>query len=254
MAVSLVYETHSIALDNERGFATGWLPGELSEAGREAARALGERRRNDGLDCVFASDLRRAVETAEIAFAGSDLEVREEARLRECNYGELNGAPVERLEPRTRFVDEPFPGGQSYRECVEEMRAFLGDVATEFDGRRVLVIAHSAQRWALKHLLEGVPLEEAIEVGNSVEYGLSASIYTQDVNKAFTAMREMYTGIFYVNAPTIGAETHLPFGGTKGTGNGHREAGQAALDVFTEWKSVYVDYSGTLQRAQIDNQ
>ncbi len=95
-------------------------------------------------------------------------------------------------------------------------------------------------------------LEEAISVGNSVEYGLSASIYTQDINKAFTAMREMYTGIFYVNAPTIGAETHLPFGGTKGTGNGHREACVQALEVFSEWKSIYIDFSGKLQRAQID--
>ena len=95
-------------------------------------------------------------------------------------------------------------------------------------------------------------LEEAIEIGNGVEYGLSASIYTQDINRAFTAMRDLYTGIFYVNAPTIGAEVHLPFGGTKNTGNGHREAGVAALDVFSEWKSVYVDFSGRLQRAQID--
>jgi acyl-CoA reductase-like NAD-dependent aldehyde dehydrogenase len=95
-------------------------------------------------------------------------------------------------------------------------------------------------------------LEEAIEIGNGVEYGLSASIYTQDINRAFTAMRDLYTGIFYVNAPTIGAEVHLPFGGTKNTGNGHREAGVAALDVFSEWKSIYIDFSGRLQRAQID--
>jgi aldehyde dehydrogenase (NAD+) len=95
-------------------------------------------------------------------------------------------------------------------------------------------------------------LDEAISIGNSVEYGLSASIYTQDINRAFVAMRELYTGIFYVNAPTIGAEVHLPFGGTKNTGNGHRESGIAALDLFSEWKSVYVDYSGKLQRAQID--
>jgi aldehyde dehydrogenase (NAD+) len=94
--------------------------------------------------------------------------------------------------------------------------------------------------------------DEAIEIGNHVQYGLSASIYTQDINKAFTAMRDLDTGIFYVNAPTIGAEVHLPFGGTKATGNGHREAGTAALDVFSEWKSVYVDFSGRLQRAQID--
>jgi aldehyde dehydrogenase (NAD+) len=94
--------------------------------------------------------------------------------------------------------------------------------------------------------------EEAVAIGNGVEYGLSASIYTQDINRAFAAMRDMYTGIFYVNAPTIGAEVHLPFGGTKATGNGHREAGTAALDVFSEWKSVYIDFSGRLQRAQID--
>ena len=101
-------------------------------------------------------------------------------------------------------------------------------------------------------VLRCASLEEAVEVANDVAYGLSASIYTRDINKAFTAMRDVYTGIFYVNAPTIGAEVHLPFGGTKATGNGHREAGTAALDVFSEWKSVYVDFSGKLQRAQID--
>jgi aldehyde dehydrogenase (NAD+) len=95
-------------------------------------------------------------------------------------------------------------------------------------------------------------LEEAVEIANGVRYGLSAAIYTSDVNRAFRAMNDMYTGIFYVNASTIGAEVHLPFGGTKATGNGHREAGTQVLDIFTEWKSVYVDYSGKLQRAQID--
>ena len=95
-------------------------------------------------------------------------------------------------------------------------------------------------------------LEEGIRIANSVPYGLSGSIYTQDVNKAFTAMRDFETGIFYVNSSTIGAEVHLPFGGMKDTGNGHREAGIAGLDVFTEWKSIYVDFSGHLQKAQID--
>jgi acyl-CoA reductase-like NAD-dependent aldehyde dehydrogenase len=95
-------------------------------------------------------------------------------------------------------------------------------------------------------------LDEAVEIANGVRYGLSAAIYTQDVNRAFRAMNDMYTGIFYVNSSTIGAEVHLPFGGTKATGNGHREAGTQVLDIFTEWKSIYVDYSGKLQRAQID--
>ena len=95
-------------------------------------------------------------------------------------------------------------------------------------------------------------LEEAIDVANDVKYGLSSAIYTQDVNQAFYATQELYTGICYVNSATIGAEVHLPFGGTKGTGNGHREAGTQVLDIFTEWKSIYVDYSGKLQKAQID--
>lgn len=94
--------------------------------------------------------------------------------------------------------------------------------------------------------------EEAIEANNSVQYGLSSSIFTRDVNQVFQAQRDLDTGIVYVNAGTTGAEIHLPFGGTKGTGNGHRDSGVQALDVFTEWKAVYVDYSGKLQRAQID--
>ena len=95
-------------------------------------------------------------------------------------------------------------------------------------------------------------LAEAVEVNNRVAYGLSSAIFTQNVNQAFEAMRDLTTGIVYVNAGTIGAEVHLPFGGTRGTGNGHREAGTAALEVFSEWKSIFVDYSGKLQRAQID--
>jgi acyl-CoA reductase-like NAD-dependent aldehyde dehydrogenase len=94
--------------------------------------------------------------------------------------------------------------------------------------------------------------DDAIRVANGIRFGLSSSIFTRDVNRAFRAMRDLQTGITYVNAGTIGAEVHLPFGGMKETGNGHREAGQAALDVFTEWKSIYVDYSGKLQKAQID--
>jgi len=103
-------------------------------------------------------------------------------------------------------------------------------------------------------LIEVGSLEEAIEVNNSVKFGLSSSIFTRDVNRVFKAQRDLDTGIVYVNAGTTGAEIHLPFGGTKGTGNGHRDSGVAALDVYTEWKSVYVDFSGKLQRAQIDTE
>jgi len=97
-------------------------------------------------------------------------------------------------------------------------------------------------------------LENAIEIANGIEYGLSSALYTKDVNKAFSAIRDLYAGITYINAPTIGAEVHLPFGGTKATGNGHREGGIGAIDFYTEWKSVYVDYSDKLQKAQIDRE
>jgi aldehyde dehydrogenase (NAD+) len=102
-------------------------------------------------------------------------------------------------------------------------------------------------------IIEVDTLEEAIEVNNRSQYGLSTSIFTRDVNQAFTAMRDIFSGLVYINHGTTGAEIQFPFGGIRGTGNGHREAGQAALDVFAEWKSIYVDYSGKLQRAQIDN-
>ncbi len=95
-------------------------------------------------------------------------------------------------------------------------------------------------------------LDHGIEIANDTIYGLSAAVFTSDVNKAFRAIRDVYTGLFYVNASTIGAEVHLPFGGTNHTGNGHREAGTAALDVFSEWRSIYIDFSGKLQKAQID--
>lgn len=102
-------------------------------------------------------------------------------------------------------------------------------------------------------VIEVGSLDEAVAVANDVAYGLSASIYTRDINAAFRAMLALQSGIVYINAPTIGAEIHLPFGGVKATGNGHREAGPTMMDIFSEWKSVYIDYSGSLQRAQIDN-
>jgi broad specificity phosphatase PhoE len=164
MAVELVYETHSTSVDNERGIATGWLPGELSASGREQARQLGERRRDDGIAAVYASDLRRAIETAEIAFGGSGIPVHHDARLRECDYGELNGASVERVTGvRRRHVDQPFPGGESYRQVVERTRAFLDDIVDVHDGERIVVIAHSANRWALDHLVGGLSLEELVD-------------------------------------------------------------------------------------------
>src|SRR5438477_229562 len=120
------------------------------------------------------------------------------------------------------------------------------------DGRQDMRMAQEEILGPSTLVLPVSNLDEALDVANSTQYGLSMSIYTNDLRKAFHAMEEMQSGIVYVNAPTIGAEIQLPFGGVKNTGNGHREAGTVALDEFTEWKTIYVDYSGRLQRAQID--
>jgi 2,3-bisphosphoglycerate-dependent phosphoglycerate mutase len=165
MSVAVVFETHSTSLDNERGIATGWLEGALSATGKEQARRLGERRRDDGLAVVFTSDLRRAVETVEIAFAGSPLPVVADRRLRECNYGVLNGMPRTQLESeRHRRLDEPFPDGESWRQAVARVAGFLDELAVSHDGDRVLLVGHVATRWALDHVVHGIPLEALADV------------------------------------------------------------------------------------------
>jgi len=156
----LIYETHSITVDNENGIATGWLPGELSAEGRRVATEIGPRRAD--ADVVFSSDLRRAVQTVELS--GLTVPHLQDWRLRECNYGSLNGAPVGALEPRLARVEEPFPGGQSYMDVVQLTRSVLADIKRWYDEQTVLVIAHSANRWALEYLLgSGAPMEELIE-------------------------------------------------------------------------------------------
>jgi alpha-ribazole phosphatase/probable phosphoglycerate mutase len=164
MTVSLVYETHSLTEDNEAGISTGWLPGKLSKQGRKLAAELGERRRDDDIAAVFASDLARAVETATIAFAGTSININYDSRLRECDYGELNGCPAEVLRrERRKHVSVPFPGGQSYEDVVTETRDFLADISRQFVRRRVLVIAHTANKWALDVLLNGARLEDLVD-------------------------------------------------------------------------------------------
>jgi 2,3-bisphosphoglycerate-dependent phosphoglycerate mutase len=161
--IELVYETHSLSTHNEAGIATGWLHGELSPRGRELAAELGERRRDDAIAAVFASDRRRAFETAEIAFGDTDVPLFLDWRLRECDYGELTGGPAHRVvdEVKTR-IDVPFPGGESYRDVVERMRRFLDDLFLRWDGERIVVIGHAATRWSLQHLVDGEPLEGVV--------------------------------------------------------------------------------------------
>jgi 2,3-bisphosphoglycerate-dependent phosphoglycerate mutase len=161
--IEVVFETHSISEDNEAGRASGWHHSRLSAAGQELARALGERRRDDGLDAVFCSDLRRAAETARIAFAGTDVPILLDWRLRECDYGERNGGPaVEHVRDRPRFLDAPHPGGESWRAAVRRVGRFLDDLPLRWQGGRVLIIGHVATRWGLDHRIDGTPLEELV--------------------------------------------------------------------------------------------
>lgn len=172
MSIELVYETHAITTDNEAGIATGWLPGTLSDAGRATAAELGARRSLDGLAGVHISDLARAVETARIAFMGVDLPVIRDPRLRECNYGLLNGMPREQLDrERVAHLDDPWPRGESYRQVVDRTARFLEDLLRDWNGARILVIAHSANQWALDNLLLGTDLRALVAAGMTWQPG-----------------------------------------------------------------------------------
>lgn len=161
MSTAVVFETHSTSEDNEAGVAAGWLPGRLSARGRAQAAELGRRRRADAIDAVFASDLRRAVETAEIAFGDAGVPILLDWRLRECDYGELNGAPRAVVHgDRGRYLDAAYPGGESWRAAIARVGRFVDDLAPRWAGARVLVIGHIATRWGFEHRINGVALED----------------------------------------------------------------------------------------------
>lgn len=155
--IQVVFETHSMSDDNEAGRASGWNHSWLSPRGRQLAAELGRRRRDDGIAAVFCSDLNRAVETARIAFDAGEPPLLLDWRLRECDYGQLNGGPAD--HDRASFLDSPYPGGESWRQAVDRVGRGLRDLHSRWDGRRVLVIGHVATRWALDHFANGESLE-----------------------------------------------------------------------------------------------
>lgn len=161
--IEIVFETHAITEDNEAGLATGWNPGRLSARGRTLAKELGKRRRDDAIAAVFASDLERAAETARIAFAETAQPVLLDWRLRECDYGSMNGTPTANVHERSRYLEMPYPRGESWREAVERVGRFLRDLPLRWDGKRVLVIGHMATYYGLEHWINGIPLEWLIE-------------------------------------------------------------------------------------------
>ncbi len=161
MSVSIVFVTHEITEDNEAGLATGWHQGRLSAAGRENAATLATRPIVKEVGAVFSSDLARARETVEIAFAGSDLPRFYDWRLRECNYGDNNGAPSSVVHAdRAANILQPHPNGESWTTAVARVKGALDDIAARFDGERVLVVGHVATRWALDRFCNGRTLSD----------------------------------------------------------------------------------------------
>src|SRR5579872_4989084 len=161
MSVRITFETHATTTDNEAGVATGWLPGALSRAGRAQARQLGQRRAADSVAVVFTSDLARAVETASLAFGSSAIPVLHDWRLRECDYGKLNGAPRNQvIDPLREYLFTPYPGGECWSDAIARVGRFLLDLPTRWAGCHAVVIGHVATRWGLDHYLNGRRLEE----------------------------------------------------------------------------------------------
>jgi 2,3-bisphosphoglycerate-dependent phosphoglycerate mutase len=159
VSIDIVFETHALSEDNERGFATGWLPGRLSERGRANAADMGRRRRGDGIAAVFSSDLRRAAETAEIAFGDTSIPILYDWRLRECDFGEHNGAPSTQVgRDRLNYCDTPYPGGESHAQAIARVASVFPDLATRWAGRRIMLIGHLATYRALEQATTGRPV------------------------------------------------------------------------------------------------
>lgn len=159
----VIFETHATSFDNEAGLASGWFDVDLSPTGRQQARELGERRRREALAAIFCSDQTRAYRTAEIAFGASDVRIVREARLRECDYGELTRRHTSEIDRRRALhVTSPFPGGESYQQATARVAAWLDEAIAAYSGRTVLAIGHRATFYALEHLLRNVPLPEAV--------------------------------------------------------------------------------------------
>src|SRR3989344_2825175 len=163
MAVTIIFETHATSVDNESHHASGHYDVALSELGIKQAREFRGRYKDDDLAAIFCSDLQRSYRTAEIAFEGRDIPIIKDARLRECDYGELTRHSEAEVGPeKPRRIDEPFPGGESYNDTVGRIRAFLEDLKRDYDGKKVLVIGHAATRYGIEHLTTGTSLLEVI--------------------------------------------------------------------------------------------
>lgn len=163
MAIEITYFVHGTTTDNEQDLATGWLPGELSEVGSEQAKKLGEQVADKQFDVVFCSDLKRAVDSAELGF-GDKYKIIQDERLRECNYGDMNGKSTSDFKGRMQdFIDTPFPNGESYKDAETRLASFVDFLRQQYDGKHIAIVAHQAPQLALDVLLKGRSWQEAID-------------------------------------------------------------------------------------------
>lgn len=164
MSIHITYFVHGTTTDNEKHLATGWLPGTLSTLGKEQSEKLGKQVADQHFDIVFCSDLQRAIESAALQFEDKQYQIVQDKRLRECNYGQLNGGPEHIVKARmSDFIDQPFPGGESYRDTEKRLASFLVYLQEHYDGKRVAVVAHQAPQLALDVLLKGKTWQQAID-------------------------------------------------------------------------------------------
>ena len=179
----IIFESHATTTDNEAKRAAGWNDVELSELGKQQARQLGERYTDDTFAAIFCSDLQRSYRTAELAF-GNKFPIIQDSRLRECNYGDLNGAPKSEIEAqKPQRITTPFPGGESYIDTSKRMKEFLNEIIKEYADEKIMIIGHRATQYGLEEWINHVPLEEAVAAPWQWQPGWRYEINTRSVNE-----------------------------------------------------------------------
>lgn len=162
MTVKITYFVHGTTTDNETHLATGWLPGELSDKGKEQAIDLARQTEGKHFDVVFCSDLQRAIDSAQLGF-GDKYEILQDERLRECSYGDMNGKPHTFKDNMQDYVDTPFPNGESYKDVEKRIASFIEFLKQNYDGKHIAIVAHQAPQLALDVLLRGRTWDQAID-------------------------------------------------------------------------------------------
>jgi broad specificity phosphatase PhoE len=176
--ITITFVTHATSLDNERQIASGHFDTPLSETGRQQAREMGQRYEHEQIDAVFCSDLQRSYITGQTAFGHRPIPLLQDARLRECDYGQFTQAPKEEIEAqKLQHITTPFPGGESYQEATERVKSFLRDLFPSYDGKHIIIIGHAATHFGLKHYTTSLPLKEIISAPFAWQPGWTYHVY-----------------------------------------------------------------------------